>query len=106
MINSFSLKMRYKIISCDIAYKLPLKNFANLKNHPGINYAKNKYIERINSINESTTDLERAYFIVLESPKKEVIFDNYRQIEMAFASAKLFTRKANENEMSNVINRF
>jgi hypothetical protein len=106
MIDTFAVKMRFKIVSCSIAYQIPNKDFANKSTHPGINYAKNKYIERLDNLNDETRNEEKAYFLILEGPKEEIIDANYQILKGKFSQAMMSIYRASTNEMQQVLNEF
>jgi hypothetical protein len=106
MSKFFEAKFRFKIVSCQIKFYVPQKNFKLQSNHPGVNYAKNTYISFLNEVNTSTDMKEQAYFILIESISPQINDKNFALLANQAAGAHLVLRPALPNELEQMVNEF
>jgi hypothetical protein len=100
----FSVNLRFKIFSTKITYTIPMKKINNTVDYFGINFATNRYIERITEINNNENLKQQAYFIILDSVSIAKNEENANVIRSSLDNPHIGIVEANHEEISQIIN--
>jgi hypothetical protein len=100
----FSANLRFKIVSSRIAYTIPAKKMALEDDHYGLNFARNRYVQRIKELNESEDLRQQAYFIVVDGQSIDKNTETISVLSSPLTDAHLKLRSATEQEISQVFN--
>jgi hypothetical protein len=102
--NFFSGNIRFKIIAARISYTIPPKKIAIKSNHYGVNFAINRYFDRIDDLNENADLRQQAYFICFDGQSIDKNVENAELITEPLSSAHLTVRPAIPEEVSQILN--
>jgi hypothetical protein len=100
----FSVNLRFKIVSTRINYVIPAKDIPLKKDHYGINFARNRYFDRIDQLNKNVSLKQQAYFLVIEGPSISKNEDNANLITSPLSDAHLSVRPAIAEEVAQIFN--
>jgi hypothetical protein len=102
--NFFGVNIRFKLISTRVNYTIPAKKIANQEDFYGLNFARNRYEDRIADLNKSADLRQQAYFIVIEGISISKNDENINLITAPLSDAHLNVRPAISEEISQVFN--
>jgi hypothetical protein len=102
--NFFGVNIRFKLISTRVNYTIPAKKIANQEDFYGLNFARNRYEDRIADLNKSADLKQQAYFIIIDGISIAKNDENMNLITAPLSDAHLNIRSAIPEEISQVFN--
>lgn len=100
----FSVNIRFKIYCTRVGFHIPSKDFALELDHYGINYAKNRYIDRLQELSHGEDMKQTAYFLVIDGPSINKNIQSFGIISSPISGAHLSFTPATNEEISQVLN--
>jgi hypothetical protein len=104
--NFFSANIRFKLVSARITYTIPAKKFPideEKIDHYGLNFAKNRYLSRVDQINSDENLKQQAYFLVIDGKSIIKNEEAYRLLNSPISDAHLIIRPAIQIEINEVM---
>jgi hypothetical protein len=102
--NFFGVNIRFKLFSTRVNYHIPAKKIANQQDFYGLNFARNRYEDRISDLNKSADLKQQAYFIIIEGFSIAKNDENMNLITAPLSDAHLNVRPAIVEEVSQIFN--
>jgi hypothetical protein len=98
----FGINSRFKLVSMRIAYTIPPKNIALNIDHFGVNFAKNRYLDRIDEINANEDLRQQAYFLVIDGPSIDKNIETFNTATSPLSDAHIVVHPAIPEEVSQI----
>jgi hypothetical protein len=100
----FSVNIRFKILSMRVTYKVPPKKMALELDHYGVNFAKNRYAERVEDINTNVNLKQQAYFLIVDGPSIDKNEEAFGIISSPLNDAHLIVHECIPEEVEQILN--
>jgi hypothetical protein len=100
----FSVNIRFKIYSTRVGFHIPPKDIKLDIDHYGVNYAKNRYYDRIDDLNNNADLKQTSYFLIIDGPSIEKNMQTFDIIASPLGGAHLIIEPASKELLSQVLN--
>jgi hypothetical protein len=100
----FSVNIRFKLYSTRVAFHIPPKDIKLDIDHYGVNYAKNRYYDRIEDLNNNVDMKQTSYFLIIDGPSIEKNTQTIDIIASPMGGAHLVIEPISKELLQQVLN--